>query len=72
MIEACLGEHFLDCLAFSRVYRVIELGLRSELRQENEDAAGVLIKILRHADWDNTHQIYLNFYGLAILLCSKL
>jgi hypothetical protein len=32
----------------------------------------VLIKILRHADWDNTYQIYQHFYGLSIHLCSKL
>jgi hypothetical protein len=51
---------------------VIELGLRSELRQENEDAAAVLAKILQFADWDENYLIYCDFHGLAIYLCAKI
>lgn len=40
------------------------------MRQENEDAAAVLTKIVRNADWDDNYQIYTNFHGLMIFLCN--
>jgi hypothetical protein len=33
---------------------VIEAGLKSELKAEGEEAAGVLGKLLQKADWDDT------------------
>ena len=55
VIEACIGKQFYSCNSYPNIYRVIELGLKSEMRQENEDAAEVLIKLLRYADWDDTY-----------------
>lgn len=40
------------------------------MRQENEDAAAVLTKIVRNADWDDNYQIYTCFHGLMIFLCN--
>jgi hypothetical protein len=72
VIEACLGKSFLKCSQYPRVYRVVELGLKSELRQENEDAAAVLSKILEAADWDDSFEVYKECYGLAVYLCGKI
>ena len=71
VIEVCVGkDEFLSCKLYQKVYRVIELGLKSEMRQENEDAAAVLTKIVRNADWDDNYQIYTSFHGLMIFLCN--
>lgn len=42
------------------------------MRQENEDASAVLVKLLELADWDDTYDIYQDFHGLALYLCTKI
>lgn len=57
---------------YQRMYKVIELGLKSELKSQAEEAAFVLTKILAYSDWDDTSQLYHHAHGLMVFLCSKI
>ena len=54
------------------MYRVIEMGLKSELKSESEDAACTLQKVLLKADYDDAFEVYSKFYGLMSYLCTKI
>lgn len=61
VVEACLSDgklEFLKCNHYPLLYKVIESGLKSELKTESDDAALILKLILLKADWDDSFQIY--------------
>lgn len=75
VIDACLEDKALGFLKpsnYRQLYRVIEAGLKSELKAESEDAAGVLISLLLNADWDDCFELYYHCHGLMNYLCAKI
>ena len=57
---------------FEKIYKVIEIGLRSHVKNESENAACTLQRLLFSADWDDTFELYDQFHGLMTLLCVQI
>lgn len=71
VIFSCIDHNFMTYYKYKRVYRVIELGLRSELKYESEEAARLLQQMMEPGDWDDSYSIYDKAQGLMIYLCTK-